>query len=76
LEEKAKPLPIYEIKDRKAVLLPELTPKPKKPVTHIAYSMPPKRVKALADALGNINLSNRDVGIKSFDYAYDDLVGE
>lgn len=75
-EEKAKPLPIYEIKVRREVSVPALTPKPKKPVTHIAYSMPPSRVKALADALGNINMANRNVGIKSFDFAYNDLVGD
>jgi len=36
--------------------------------------MPNDRVRKLASALGNINMSNKDVGINSFDYTYDDHV--
>lgn len=76
LEAAAKPRTIYDVKVRSSVALPQLTPKPKKAVANILYSMPLKRLKDLADALGNINMSNREVGIKSFEYTYDDLVGD
>lgn len=76
IEAAAKPREIHEVPIRRAVALPVLAPKPKRPVTHITYSCPPKRVKALADAFGDINMSNSAVGIKSFDHAYDDLVGD
>lgn len=76
LEEDAKLIPIYEIKTRPEVVLPELTPKPKRKMANISYSVTPKKLKALAEAFGNINSKNRDVGLKSFEHAYDDLVGE
>jgi len=31
---------------------------------------------SLASAFGNINMNYKDVGLKSFEYAYSDLVGE
>ncbi len=73
MEAAAKPVLIYEVKMRETVALPTLSPKPKKKVTTISYSMPPKRVKVLANGFGDINMSNRDVGISSFEYAYADL---
>jgi hypothetical protein len=33
-------------------------------------------MRKLAKALGSINLSYKEVGLKSFDYTYDDLVGD
>jgi hypothetical protein len=75
-EEKAKPITIYEIKARETVRLPQLAPKPKRAMTTIAYAMTPKQVRTLADALGDIGMTNRDVGIKSFKYTYEDLVGD
>jgi hypothetical protein len=33
-------------------------------------------MKKLAKALGSINLTYREVGVKSFDYTYSDLVGD
>jgi hypothetical protein len=33
-------------------------------------------MKRLAKELGNINMPYREVGIETFNYAYDDLVGD
>lgn len=75
-EADARPTPIHTISISERVTLPRLTPRPKVPVANIAYSMPRNRVRELADAMEDINLSYKDVGIKSFEYAYSDLVGE
>lgn len=56
-----------------AVTLPSLTKKPTEKAANISYSVPLVRLRKLAKALGNINMTYRDVGQKSFDYAYDDL---
>jgi hypothetical protein len=75
-EAAAKPLSIFEVKRSPAVSLPSLRAKPKVQAANIAYSMPRERVRELADEFGNINMSYREVGINSFDYAYSNLVGE
>lgn len=75
-EADARPTPIHTVPIREQVTLPHLAPRPKVPVANIAYSMPRDRVRKLADGMGNINMSYKDVGIKSFNYAYSDLVGE
>ena len=76
IESKAKSLSMYEVAKRKSMRLPSLTVKPKRKTAHISYDVLPNRLIALADALGDINMISRDVGLKSFEYAYDDLVGE
>lgn len=75
-EADARPTPVYAVQFREQVSLPRLTPKPKVPIANIAYAMPREMVRELADSMGSINLSYKDVGIKSFEYAYSDLVGE
>lgn len=71
------PIPIHEVKQSPKMTLPNLTIvlKPE-PQANVNYSVPITRMSELASQLGNLNMSYRDVGIKSFDYAYDDLVGE
>jgi len=75
-EELAKPRSIFSIRIREQVALPKLAAVPQVKMANIGYSMPLERVRSLADELGNINMSYRDVGLRSFEYAYDDLVGE
>lgn len=75
-ESATKPLSFYKVAPRAAVALPQLTPKPKEKIANIAYSMPLARVKDLAREFGNINMSYRDVGIESFNYAYSEHVGD
>ncbi|EJL22432.1 ATP-binding protein [Novosphingobium sp. AP12] len=44
--------------------------------TSIQFRVALDRVKNLARAMGDTTLSNRDVGQKAFDYAYNDMVDE
>lgn len=75
-ESVTRPTPIHTVPASDRVTLPNLTPKTKVPIANIAYSLPRERVRNLADGMGDINMSYKDVGIKSFEYAYSDLVGE
>ena len=43
---------------------------------NVNYSVPVSRMKRLAREFGSINMPYREVGIKSFDYAYGELVEE
>jgi hypothetical protein len=76
IEAAAAPVPIYAVVKRTTAVLPRLVPKPAEPVANVNYSVPLVRLKKLAKAMGRSNLAYRDVGLKSFDYAYDDMVGE
>lgn len=76
-EQQSKPTPLANVRPREKVQLPNLSQgKPRVRPANINYSVPLKRLKALADAMGSINLTYREVGIKSFDFAYENLVGE
>lgn len=75
-EEIAKAVPIFDIAVRAEVELPKITPTPKVPEANVHYSVPRPKLRELADALGNINMAYRTVGLRSFEYAYSNLVGE
>lgn len=75
-EVQAKPKSIFEVTRRETLIFPSVTPKPKVKSANISYPMPQERVTSLANALGSVTMTYRDVGIKSFEYAYNDLVGE
>jgi len=75
-EAAAAPVRLRNVPKYQSVALPKYTPVPVEPSTTISYSMPKRRVKALAEAYGNVNLPNREVGRRSFEDAYSDLVGE
>lgn len=66
---------IQQIPRLETVRLPTLVTKPKERVANVNYSIPLARLKKLSSALGSINMPYRDVGLKSFEYTYDDLVG-
>jgi hypothetical protein len=55
-------------------------PKPKSAsgerLANVGYAVPVGKLKALAAALGQRSMSQKDVGLKSFEYAYKDLVPE
>jgi hypothetical protein len=76
LESETKPQTIFSLKVHESVNLPKLSPKPKIPMANILYSMPRSRVRQLAEEFGNINYSYKDVGVRSFNYAYAELVGD
>lgn len=67
---------LIDISERPAVALPSLG-KPRGPkMANILYQVPVARLRLLADAFGDINSTYREVGMRSFDYAYDSWVGE
>ena len=72
----ATPVSIYKVEKLEAVRLPALTAKTAPTPANVHYAVPVGKMKKLAKAFGSINLSYRDVGIKSFDYSYNDLVGD
>lgn len=69
-------VPIQQVEKRTSIALPKLVRVKAKPVANVNYSVPVSKMKQLATELGNVNLSYRDVGLKSFEYTYDDLVGD
>ena len=75
-EEIAKAVPIFEVTIRKEVELPKIIQKPKIPEANVLCTVPRPRLRSLALAFGNINMSHKDVGVRSFEYAFNDLVGE
>lgn len=75
-EAEAKPVPIYDVAARAEASLPKLVAKPKVSYAHVNYSVPRVRMRKLAEAFGSINLAYKDVGLKSFEYAFSDLVGD
>jgi len=76
-EAKAAPVPIYDVPKQIAVTLPTFVPKPPLERTaNVNYAVPVTRLRKLAKELGSINMPYREVGLKSFDYTYSDLVGD
>jgi hypothetical protein len=69
-------IPIQAVARRPVVMLPALVARPVERPANIHYSVSVARLKKLAKEFGNINMPYREVGLKSFEYAYDDIVGE
>jgi hypothetical protein len=65
-------LPIWQVKDRETVKLPARAEGPKE--ANVLYVVPLDRMKALAKAFGRSTMSYREVGTRSFDFAYSKLV--
>jgi hypothetical protein len=74
-EARAAPVSIYAVNKHTPVKLPVLTAKQTEKVGNIAYAVPLSRLRKLGRALGSINMPYREVGTRSFDYTYDELVG-
>ena len=74
LEEQAERVSIFDIPIRKETTLPQLTAKPREKVANILYNVPLNRARKLASAFGYVGMSYKEIGIKSFEYAYEDLV--
>ncbi len=75
-EKQAALVSIYNLQRVDAVKLPALTARTGPAPANVNYAVPVTRMKKLAKALGSINLPYRDVGLKSFDYTYEELVGD
>jgi hypothetical protein len=75
-EQAAKAVTIFDVQGHTDLELPKVAPKKSVPQANVLYTVPKHRLRNLASALGNINMAYKDVGIKSFNYAYEDLVGD
>lgn len=75
-EAQAVPVTIYEIQKQVSVTLPVLIAKPVERPANVHYSVPVAKMRMLAKALGSINMPYREVGLKSFEYTYGDVVGD
>lgn len=77
LEETAAATDIFAVTRSATFKVPTIArPSAHERVANVNYAVPLKRLKALASALGDSSMSYRDVGLTSFDYAYDDHVDE
>ena len=75
IELSARPVAIKDIVKRESVSLPKLSAKPPILMANVGYSVPKESMRKLADAFGDINMAYREVGVRSFDYAFSELVG-
>jgi hypothetical protein len=76
-EEATASVPIYQIPMRREMSLPVIE-KPKRSgekVANINYSVPLKRFRTLAEAMGDVTMNYRELGQETFDYAYKQYVG-
>ena len=73
-EAQATTIAIQSIENSRTIVLPSLVPKKVERPANVHYSVPVTKLRKLAEEFGNINMSYRDVGLNSFEYAYDDLV--
>jgi hypothetical protein len=76
MEAAAAPIAIYSVPARTSAVLPRFAARPTEPVANVNYAVQLVRLKKLAKGFGRSSMNYRDVGLKSFDYAYDDLVGD
>ena len=75
-ERSTQAVPIYSLAMRESVTLPTITAPPQEQPANVNYAVPLSKMKKLAKGFGRITMPYREVGIRSFDYAYDDLVGD
>ncbi len=76
LEDAAKPVAIYKIAKASSVTFPKLVGKLKVKPANITYPVERSRAEKLADALGDINMTYREIGLRSFEHTYLELVGK
>jgi hypothetical protein len=76
IEAKAQPVSIYAVQRAQTVRLPSLAARASEQMATVNYSVPLQKFKQLAKELGSITMSRRELGLKTFNYAYDDFVGE
>ena len=77
LESKTKLVSVHKVNKQEVLILPKFGQETKgEQPANVAYSVPMTKAKALARGFGNPNLSYREIGLRSFKYAYKDLVEE
>ena len=77
VEAAALPISIQSVSALPTVRLPTYLPRPPaERMANVNYAVPVSRLKKVAQKLGSINMTYRDVGTKTFDYYYDDVFGD
>jgi hypothetical protein len=77
IENSALPISVMQIREapeRREMRLPELPVAPRERLAVITYRKPPVQVDALKDALGDPELTQAEVGSRTFDYFYNKFV--
>ena len=75
-EVSAAAVPIHAVEERELIALPKLVPVRTERRANVNYSVPLSKMKKLAESFGSILMPYREVGRRSFDYAYDEWVGD
>ena len=75
-ERLATAVPLAALEKTITATFPALVAKASTRPANVNYAVPLVRMKNLAQSFGNINMPYRDVGVRAFDYAYKDFVGE
>ena len=65
---------IQNVENQSTVQLPTIPKIRIEPRANVHYSVPVSKMKRLAKGFGSIQMPYREVGLKSFEYAYEDLV--
>ena len=73
-EDQTTSVSIQSVENSQIIMLPKLEPKKVDQPANVHYSVPKTKLRKLAQEFGDINMTYRDVGLNSFEYAYDDLV--
>jgi hypothetical protein len=74
IERKTVRVPISDIQVRDRMVVPKIAAKNRLTTVTITYPKPKEEVLKVAKALGNSNMSNKQVGIETFDYYRDNEV--
>ena len=75
-EAEAKAVSIFRVSSRIAISTPSFAPKTRVRTSSIQFAEPVAKIRKLGEAFGSVNMPATQVGSRSFDYAYKDLVGD
>jgi hypothetical protein len=75
IEANSKPVDLSDVKSSRTVKLPVLKKHPI-PVANVNYAVPLKKLRAVSEALGDITMNYRDVGLGTFEYTYENIVSD
>ena len=76
LESLAESKPMKQLSNSSQMQLPKIIARPKVEYTSIQYQKPLAEVRTVKKALGSVLLSNKDVGIRTFEYYLENVVEE
>lgn len=75
-EREAQSVSIYSVARETPLKLPALIARDTDPPANVLYSVPLSKMRKLAKKFGSANLPYKEVGLRSFDFAYREKVGE